>query len=811
MTAARPPSTLAARGGILLSILVSLAAFSCLHPQEARAQDSAFSGERAYAIVKILAGSIGPRPMGSPAERRGLEFAVSKFREYGCQQSYVMPFRTADGVNTSSGIAVGVVRGKTGRMIVIGGHMDTAGPDVPGANDDASGCAVVMEAARVLARRKPQSTLLFCCWGGEEEGMCGSRFFVDHFQGMDSVVLMIQVDMADGGSSLGVDPDGPFQVSAPRWLVRAAFEVFSPTVGRPGLNYATQSQTLNSSLGGMTGSDHATFLERGIPAIDFTSSIDYPIHTPLDDLDHFDPSGLSDAGNLVIGLANRFDGGVPPRGTEQYWLQQAGSILLFFPHALLWMLVCGSAALSLVALAVVRKRRVVDAHAKPVRHSALKVLLFTFIVQVFLWTSPNIVGVIKGERFPWVHNVAGFAVLGVIMGVLGLWFALRWARRLRLSRDPSVYLIWSTVLFLGWTALFALASVELALYPAWAILFVSLAMLARKPWLRALFLMLAPYLLLRLVFFEDIALLQREMTTAVLDTFAKVQLYQSFFVIVFTFLMLPFSMAFAALYRDGDVDYFWLRQLARPNGGLAVGGAAAAVAIVLMMRPTYDRFWESSARVEERFSAGSETMRLSITGGEYLNGIKAAYGPVDTVLSGRLNSDTAMLSSQAVPCSILARTELADTAGLPDSLHLARRVLEIRSRLRPLRVNIRYRSPDTLVCSSPWVARTGRMFDRLATNVKTFSWYAFPDSVLVVPVTFLLRGRQRVAESVEVTMDRLALPVRLERDLTFFTKRTVVTREDTFGAPRVPEDVAAVQAPAGKQRGNKTTTVHGKR
>ena len=117
------------------------------------AQKAEFSTENAMALLTTLAGDIGPRPMGSPAEQRALEFAVSKFKEYGCQESYLMPFTVAEGVNTRSGIAVGVLKGKTGRIILIGGHMDSSGPDIPGANDDGSGAASVMEIARVMGHQ----------------------------------------------------------------------------------------------------------------------------------------------------------------------------------------------------------------------------------------------------------------------------------------------------------------------------------------------------------------------------------------------------------------------------------------------------------------------------------------------------------------------------------------------------------------------------------------------------------------------------------------------------------------------------------
>ncbi len=64
--------------------------------------------------------------------------------------------------------------------IVIGGHYDsrntsnTAPLDTPGADDNASGCSGVIEAARVLTRFRPESTMLFMCYAGEEQGLNGS-------------------------------------------------------------------------------------------------------------------------------------------------------------------------------------------------------------------------------------------------------------------------------------------------------------------------------------------------------------------------------------------------------------------------------------------------------------------------------------------------------------------------------------------------------------------------------------------------------------------------------------------------------------
>ena len=73
------------------------------------------------------------------------------------------------------------------RVIVISGHLDSRVTDVmnvtadaPGANDDASGVAAVMEAARVLSRHRFPATLVFAALSGEEQGLYGGKVLADY-------------------------------------------------------------------------------------------------------------------------------------------------------------------------------------------------------------------------------------------------------------------------------------------------------------------------------------------------------------------------------------------------------------------------------------------------------------------------------------------------------------------------------------------------------------------------------------------------------------------------------------------------------
>ena len=221
----------------------------------AMTQDAQFNADSAFATIEHLTVKIGPRPMGSANERAALRWTVAKFRNFGADTAYIMPVHEANGtLNTNSGVAIGIFRGATDSTIVIG-HIDSSGPDIPGANDDASGTACMIELARVWSQRIRHFTLLFAAFGGEESGLVGSEYFVDHYADLDKVKLMLQIDMA--GSSEALIPFiDVYTHQAPQWLVEDAFAI-DRALGYNTLAYPTHFFTLNNAQkGGGAGSDH---------------------------------------------------------------------------------------------------------------------------------------------------------------------------------------------------------------------------------------------------------------------------------------------------------------------------------------------------------------------------------------------------------------------------------------------------------------------------------------------------------------------------------------------------------------------------
>jgi hypothetical protein len=168
-------------------------------------------------------------------------------------------------------------------IVVVGAHYDHLGhePDgavMPGANDDASGVAVVLEIARLWQAQgyRPARSVLFAAWDGEEHRLLGSRYYVQNpSYPLTSIVGMLALDMVGVGENLEVDGEGAIVAQ-----LQASAETYGITT------------TLTS--GG--GSDHVPFREAGIPAALLVYEPDPVYHTPADGVENVRPENLKTAG-----------------------------------------------------------------------------------------------------------------------------------------------------------------------------------------------------------------------------------------------------------------------------------------------------------------------------------------------------------------------------------------------------------------------------------------------------------------------------------------------------------------------------------
>ncbi|WLW53324.1 M28 family metallopeptidase [Streptomyces sp. YU58] len=184
------------------------------------------------------------------------------------------------------------------RIYVVSGHYDSRVTDVmdatsdsPGADDDASGVAVVLELARVMATRRPASTIVFAAVAGEEQGLYGSAYMAQQFKAAGADVQgMFTNDIvgsakADDGTldpytirlfAEGVPSSETPEQAAIRRSVGGENDSVSRQLARFVRDVADNDATgmrvrvIHRRDRYRRGGDHIPFLERGYPAARFT-------------------------------------------------------------------------------------------------------------------------------------------------------------------------------------------------------------------------------------------------------------------------------------------------------------------------------------------------------------------------------------------------------------------------------------------------------------------------------------------------------------------------------------------------------------
>ncbi len=162
------------------------------------------------------------------------------------------------------GILPGTDPGLKDEYIVIGGHLDHLGVGIDGfvyngADDDASGVAVVLEVARVLNENnfKPKRTILFCAWTGEEMGLVGSSYYTRNpVYPLDRTVIYLNMDMVGQG-----DTD----------MYIGGMYVYQDLFNIATKNLSSRFDGKLNYRYNYRGSDHSSFLREGVPWISLRS------------------------------------------------------------------------------------------------------------------------------------------------------------------------------------------------------------------------------------------------------------------------------------------------------------------------------------------------------------------------------------------------------------------------------------------------------------------------------------------------------------------------------------------------------------
>ncbi len=223
---------------------------------------------------------------------------IVSFEEFDVPEGRRIPKGGAHLVNV-----VAVLRGSdekaAARRVYIVGHYDSrnggeidATGDAPGANDDASGTAAVLEAARVLAKEKLPCTVVFLATAGEEQGLLGAKYHADQAAARGEVIVAVLNNdivgdpaVETGGRRTDVRIFSEGVQRNPSAAKLAAIRAVSAESDSP----SRQLSRFVAETGGiykvgltprmvlrpdrfMRGGDHSAFNEAGFPGVRFTAS-----------------------------------------------------------------------------------------------------------------------------------------------------------------------------------------------------------------------------------------------------------------------------------------------------------------------------------------------------------------------------------------------------------------------------------------------------------------------------------------------------------------------------------------------------------
>ena len=274
-----------------------------------------FSEEKMLETIRFLSGDdLKGRGLGTKELDRAAAYIAQKFREAGLAPagdeagSYFQTWEEQDTGNPGHMIkmtnVIGVIPGQkpewAKQSVVIGAHYDHLGHGSvgarkenkgkihPGADDNASGVAVLIELARVLAKdMKPARNIVFVAFTGEEAGKKGSKYYTAHEKGypVQQSVGMLNLDTVGRMQKnrlliLGAG-------SAGEWV-----HIFRGAGYLAGAEVEAVAEELDSS-------DQKSFQEAGVPAVQLFTGPHEDYHRPTDTMEKINSSGLVKVASVV--------------------------------------------------------------------------------------------------------------------------------------------------------------------------------------------------------------------------------------------------------------------------------------------------------------------------------------------------------------------------------------------------------------------------------------------------------------------------------------------------------------------------------
>ncbi|MBI4927837.1 MAG: M28 family peptidase [Anaerolineae bacterium] len=286
--------------------LIAIAASVAFTLLPGPSSDNTFSGDRAYEHV-VEQMKIGPRIPGSDQHQQVIEYITRVLQNAGWTVEIHQPESTRFPVKN-----IIARRGDAPPRVILGAHYDTRAladqdPDpafhsspVPGANDGASGVAVLLEMARVLPKDQAGVWLVF--FDAEDQGGIGEQQYI-YGSSLFAEYLLVKYPTSLPEAVVVVDMigDADQQIYIERTSNQILSEEIWSKAGELGFSSTFIPETKYAII-----DDHTPFLRAGIPAVDLID-FDYPYwHTTADTLDKISPESLGNVGLTLTAWLDDF-------------------------------------------------------------------------------------------------------------------------------------------------------------------------------------------------------------------------------------------------------------------------------------------------------------------------------------------------------------------------------------------------------------------------------------------------------------------------------------------------------------------------
>ncbi len=331
---------------LFVALVSSLAVFRQSPPRAASADIAATEFSSGRAMKHLAAISQDPHPLGSPAHAAVREYILGQLNAQGLEAQV----QSASALNSTQSTllraatvhnVIGRLRGARGggEALLISGHYDTV-PNSPGASDDGSSIAAMLETARALKAGPPlNNDVIFLFTDGEEVGLLGARAFVDEHPLAKDVRLALNFEARGNGG-----PAVMFETSSRNGRLIEEFAKAAPRPYANSVAYEIYRRLPNDT-------DLSVFKGARLPGLNFAfiDGLAY-YHTRADSIANINEGSLQHQGTYALALARHF-GGLnlnDLQGGDAVYFDVLGTTLVNYPAG--WAVALGALVLVLFAL-----------------------------------------------------------------------------------------------------------------------------------------------------------------------------------------------------------------------------------------------------------------------------------------------------------------------------------------------------------------------------------------------------------------------------------------------------------------------------